>query len=179
MTGVFGIGALGAVFADNRRDCPDRDRTQTLYDPKRNRRCKNVAACTNNTASGENSTFIDHCGRSILYGFYVGRIQSPVSATVLFIAFVVAHRAVFVEAYEWRQGVLYGPYLKACRLSPQEGTMMPIRLTLGLIQDPSMTTAWHLWTIIVPRRTITGRLVRGQVWRRHDGRRWLYKKFSA
>jgi hypothetical protein len=83
-----------------------------------------------------------------------------------------------VEAYEWREGVLYGPYLKACRLSPQEGTMMPIRLTLGLIQDPSMTTAWHLWTIIVPRRTITGRLVRGQVWRRHDGRRWLYKKLA-
>jgi hypothetical protein len=36
---------------------------------------------------------------------------------------------------------------------------------------------WHLWTVIFPRRTITGRLVRGRVWRRHDGRRWQYKKF--
>jgi hypothetical protein len=37
--------------------------------------------------------------------------------------------------------------------------------------------AWHLWTVIVPRRSITGRLVRGKVWRRHDGRHWVYKKF--
>jgi hypothetical protein len=36
---------------------------------------------------------------------------------------------------------------------------------------------WHLWTVILPRRSITGRLVRGRVWRRHDGRRWQYKKF--
>jgi hypothetical protein len=36
---------------------------------------------------------------------------------------------------------------------------------------------WHLWTVIVPRRSITGRLVRGKVWRRHDGRHWVYKKF--
>jgi hypothetical protein len=38
---------------------------------------------------------------------------------------------------------------------------------------------WHLWTVLVPRRSITGRLVHGQVWRRHDGRRWIYKKFTA
>ncbi len=36
---------------------------------------------------------------------------------------------------------------------------------------------WHLWKVIVPRRSITGRLVWGTVWRRSDGRRWLYKKF--
>jgi hypothetical protein len=36
---------------------------------------------------------------------------------------------------------------------------------------------WHLWTVIVPRRSITGRLVHGRVWRRHDGRHWIYKKF--
>jgi ribosomal protein L35AE/L33A len=46
---------------------------------------------------------------------------------------------------------------------------------LGL--NPSRATTWHLSTVIIPRRTITGRLVRGQVWRRHDGRHWLYKKF--
>jgi len=39
------------------------------------------------------------------------------------------------------------------------------------------TETWHLWTVIVPRRSITGRLVRGKVWRRHDGHRWIYKKF--
>jgi hypothetical protein len=37
---------------------------------------------------------------------------------------------------------------------------------------------WHLWMIIVPRRSITGRLVHGLVWRRHNGRRWIYKKFG-
>jgi hypothetical protein len=41
------------------------------------------------------------------------------------------------------------------------------------------TAVWHLWTVLIPRRSITGRLVRGQVWRRHDGRRWIYKKFTA
>jgi hypothetical protein len=30
---------------------------------------------------------------------------------------------------------------------------------------------------MVPRRSITGRLLWGKVWRRHDGRRWIYKKF--
>jgi hypothetical protein len=37
---------------------------------------------------------------------------------------------------------------------------------------------WHLWTVIIPRRSITGRLVFGQVWRRRDGRHWIYKKFT-
>ena len=36
---------------------------------------------------------------------------------------------------------------------------------------------WHLWTVVVPRRSITGRLLWGKVWRRHDGRHWIYKKF--
>ena len=57
--------------------------------------------------------------------------------------------------------------------------MIAISFTLGLRQLPAATTAWHLWTVIIPRRTITGRLVRGQVWRRHDGRHWMYKKFIA
>jgi hypothetical protein len=63
------------------------------------------------------------------------------------------------------------------------GTMTSISFTainiriLGLNQRRATATTWHLWTVIIPRRTITGRLVRGQVWRRHDGRHWLYKKF--
>ena len=45
--------------------------------------------------------------------------------------------------------------------------------------DPQTAWAdvWHLWTVMIPRRSITGRLLWGKVWRRHDGRRWIYKKF--
>jgi len=42
---------------------------------------------------------------------------------------------------------------------------------------PAWAQVWHLWNVIIPRRSITGRLVFGQVWRRHDGRHWIYKKF--
>ena len=49
----------------------------------------------------------------------------------------------------------------------------------GLERRTAKPTTWHLRRVIMPRRSITGRLVRGQVWRRHDGRRWLYKKFVA
>jgi hypothetical protein len=57
--------------------------------------------------------------------------------------------------------------------------MTAVSFTLGLSQRPATTRAWHLHTVIIPRRTITGRLVCGQVWRRYDGRRWLYKKVIA
>ena len=35
---------------------------------------------------------------------------------------------------------------------------------------------WHLHRVIFPRRSITGRLVYGVVWRRRDRKRWIYKK---
>lgn len=41
---------------------------------------------------------------------------------------------------------------------------------------PAWAEVWHLWRVLVPRRSISGRLVWGQVWRRWDGRRWAYKK---
>ena len=46
------------------------------------------------------------------------------------------------------------------------------------LQEPKAAWAdvWHLWTVILPRRSITGRLVFGMVWRRHDGRRWMQSK---
>jgi hypothetical protein len=47
----------------------------------------------------------------------------------------------------------------------------------SLRSKPAWANVWHVWTVIIPRRSITGRLVFGQVWRRHDGRRWIYKKF--
>jgi hypothetical protein len=43
---------------------------------------------------------------------------------------------------------------------------------------PAWAEVWHLWTVIVPKRSITGRLLYGKVWRRHDGRHWIYKKFA-
>jgi len=50
---------------------------------------------------------------------------------------------------------------------------------LGLNPQPAGTEVWHLKTVIMPRRSITGRLLTGTVWRRHDGRKWIYKKFFA
>jgi hypothetical protein len=47
----------------------------------------------------------------------------------------------------------------------------------GLSPKPASMNVWHMWTIIMPRRSITGRLLFGQVWRRRDGRHWVYKKF--
>jgi hypothetical protein len=46
----------------------------------------------------------------------------------------------------------------------------------SLSSKSAWAEVWHLWTVIIPRRSITGRLVYGRVWRRHDGRRWIYKK---
>jgi hypothetical protein len=56
---------------------------------------------------------------------------------------------------------------------------MTVKNHLGpwsLSSKPAWAEVWHLWTVIIPRRSITGRLVYGRVWRRHDGRRWIYKK---
>jgi hypothetical protein len=50
---------------------------------------------------------------------------------------------------------------------------------LNLSPKPAWAEVWHLRKIVIPRRSITGRLLTGQVWRRHDGRRWIYKKFTA
>jgi len=47
----------------------------------------------------------------------------------------------------------------------------------SLQPEPAWADVWHLWKVILPRRSITGRLVYGKVWRRRDGRRWIYKQF--
>jgi hypothetical protein len=49
---------------------------------------------------------------------------------------------------------------------------------LSLTSKPAWAEVWHLWNVIIPRRSITGELLRGKVWRRHDGRRWIYKGFT-
>ena len=35
---------------------------------------------------------------------------------------------------------------------------------------------WHLHRVIIPRRSITGKLLFGIVWRRRDRKRWIYKR---
>jgi hypothetical protein len=52
-----------------------------------------------------------------------------------------------------------------------------IQKLLDLSPQPEWAETWQLWRVLIPRRSITGRLVHGQVWRRHDGRRWIYKQF--
>jgi hypothetical protein len=46
------------------------------------------------------------------------------------------------------------------------------------IQPRTGTGVWHRWTVIIPRRSITGGFVWGTVWRRTNRQRWLYKKFD-
>jgi hypothetical protein len=48
---------------------------------------------------------------------------------------------------------------------------------LGLTSKPAWAQTWHIWRVLIPRNSITGRLVWGRVLRRHDGRRWIYKLF--
>ena len=54
----------------------------------------------------------------------------------------------------------------------------PIDTSVASRGMPAWTRIWHVWWVAVPRRSITGRLVRGQVLRRHDGRSWIYKKLE-
>jgi hypothetical protein len=50
---------------------------------------------------------------------------------------------------------------------------------LGLRTKPTWAEVWHLWRVIIPRRSISGKLVSGKVWRRWDGGRWIYKNFVS
>jgi hypothetical protein len=47
----------------------------------------------------------------------------------------------------------------------------------SLGSKPAWAKLWHLSTVRIPRRSITGKLIYGKVWRRHNGRRWIYKRF--
>ena len=44
---------------------------------------------------------------------------------------------------------------------------------------PPYEEVWHLWMVIIPRRSITGRLLWGTVLRRRDDGRWIYKKYTG
>jgi hypothetical protein len=47
-----------------------------------------------------------------------------------------------------------------------------------LRSKPAWAYVWHVWKVIIPRRSITGALVYGQVLRRHNGRRWIYQALA-
>jgi len=38
---------------------------------------------------------------------------------------------------------------------------------------------WHVWSTAIPRRSITGSVVWGPVWRRYDGDRWQYASIDT
>jgi hypothetical protein len=63
-------------------------------------------------------------------------------------------------------------------LTTQSDITMPIEESLTYKAMPAWTRIWHQWWVAVPRRSTTGRLVHGQVLRRHDGRSWIYKKLE-
>lgn len=44
---------------------------------------------------------------------------------------------------------------------------------------PPYEEVWHLWTVLVPRRSITGRLLWGTVLRRRDDGRWIYRQYTG
>ena len=50
--------------------------------------------------------------------------------------------------------------------------------TTGEVATSAWAESWHLRFVLMPRRSITGKLVRGLIWRRRDGRRWIYKRFT-
>ena len=43
---------------------------------------------------------------------------------------------------------------------------------------PAWARVWHVWTLILPRRSVDGGIAWGRAWRRHNGRRWLYRNFA-
>jgi len=45
------------------------------------------------------------------------------------------------------------------------------------LRNDEVWELWHVWTVTIPRLSITGRLVWGTVLRRRNDGRWIYKKF--
>jgi len=60
------------------------------------------------------------------------------------------------------------------KLIPARGAVRVLRTVTRRRLDDG---AWHVFTVMFPRRSITGRLVWGTVWRRRDQGRWLYKRY--
>jgi hypothetical protein len=52
-------------------------------------------------------------------------------------------------------------------------------LRMRISQRPPYEEVWHLWKVLIPRRSITGRFVRGTVLRRRDSGRWIYRQYTG
>ncbi|MEP7084414.1 MAG: hypothetical protein ABI854_06715 [Betaproteobacteria bacterium] len=85
---------------------------------------------------------------------------------------VKAIALVWIGNYAGRAGQTFQHGTNEMKAGSRSGLQI---LRLGA--KPAWAEVWHLWNVVIPRRSITGRLVYGQVWRRHDGRHWIYKKF--
>jgi hypothetical protein len=75
-------------------------------------RCRNVAVTENLHRPCEQLGFDGRSPFELRYDGVIARIEKMIIASVLFLAFVVATGVTIVKVYEWRQDVLYGPYLK-------------------------------------------------------------------
>lgn len=88
------------------------------------------------------------------------------------------------------------PWVRDCRVAPwQRGhhptaslferrfQMKPNDRYQPLDVERSLNAAavefWHVWSAPIPRRSITGKLVWGRVWRRHNGERWQYASMDT
>jgi hypothetical protein len=68
--------------------------------------------------------------------------------------------------------------------APQRNKKRPEILSRGTdvfdidysIRPRTGTGVWHPWRVFLPKRSILGGYVWGAVWRRTNGRQWLYKK---
>jgi hypothetical protein len=47
-----------------------------------------------------------------------------------------------------------------------------------MVASSEWAELWHVTRVIIPRRSISGKLLWGTVYRRRHRRRWIYKKFS-
>jgi hypothetical protein len=56
------------------------------------------------------------------------------------------------------------------------GTDTMIRTRRG--REVHWSQLWHLWFLLVPSRGIDGQFLVGRVWRRYDGRQWIYKRLT-
>lgn len=72
-----------------------------------------------------------------------------------------------------------GPTKRAVKIRTSSQTDVAESCELQKIRSkPAWVYVWHVWKVIIPRRSITGELVYGQVLRRHNGRRWIYKALA-
>ena len=93
--------------------------------------------------------------------------------------FLENHRDFCCLSFKKVLSLLYTPSRTACRYWYRQMIAhdCPIEQSTGRVATSAQTSGWHLWTVIIPRRSISGKLVSGQVWRRRHGAKWAYKKF--